>query len=109
MPSATVERFQQAYLDIGRKLCLPQPEKQTDDIKKIVQEYLSQDSAGRWLLIYDNADDLDLWYKNTDGTDESALINYVPTSSHGSIIFTTRDEEPQSNLLPKPGRYRRDG
>ncbi|KKA23726.1 kinesin light chain 1, partial [Rasamsonia emersonii CBS 393.64] len=93
VPSTTVESFQQAYLDIGRKLCLPQAEKQNDNIKKIVQEYLSQDSAGRWLLIYDNADDLDLWFKNTDGTNEPALINYVPTSSQGSIIFTTRDRK----------------
>jgi len=93
VPATTVENFQQAYLDIGRKLHLLQPKEQKEDIKKIVQDYLSQESSGHWLLIYDNADDIDMWVENTNATNEPTLINYIPRSNKGSIIFTTRNRK----------------
>ncbi|KKA23702.1 kinesin light chain 1, partial [Rasamsonia emersonii CBS 393.64] len=93
VPATTVENFQQAYLDIGRKLHLLQPKEQKEDIKKIVRDYLSRESAGHWLLIYDNADDIDMWVENTNGTNEPTLINYIPRSNKGSIIFTTRNRK----------------
>ena len=52
---------------------------------------LRQESAGQWLLILDNADDIDMLYKRAYGDHGSlALSDYLPSSRHGSIIFTTR-------------------
>ncbi|KAF2815300.1 uncharacterized protein BDZ99DRAFT_485673 [Mytilinidion resinicola] len=60
------------------------------DIKKIVQDYLSEDSAGHWVLVFDNADDINMWPKL--GTQQSVrLIDYIPRSKNGRVIFTTRD------------------
>jgi hypothetical protein len=52
---------------------------------------LSQESSGQWLLVLDNADDIDVLYKRAYSDNRSlALIDYLPSSCHGSIIFTTR-------------------
>ena len=64
------------------------------DIKKLVQRHLSQESAGRWLLIFDNADDMDLWIQNAGyGGQSPGLIDYLPRSSQGCVVFTTRSRK----------------
>ena len=91
VPATNVESFQQAYLNIGRQLGIPGLEKEQADVKKLVQQYLSQMKAGRWLLIFDNADDIDMWISNTSS--RAGLIDYLPQSSQGSIVFTTRSRK----------------
>jgi hypothetical protein len=63
-----------------------------------VQEYLGKDNAGQWLLVFDNADDIDMWIAKPGSRSRSAqgsggLIDYLPRSKQGSIVFTTRDRE----------------
>ncbi|KAF2472914.1 uncharacterized protein BDR25DRAFT_219683, partial [Lindgomyces ingoldianus] len=58
--SATrMENVQQAYLEIAQQLRIPGLRSKKEDVKELVQHYLSQESAGQWLLISDNVDDLD--------------------------------------------------
>jgi hypothetical protein len=55
---------------------------------------LSQESAGQWLMILNNADDIDMLYKRAYGDYGSlALIDYLPYSRYGLIIFTTRTQK----------------
>jgi hypothetical protein len=64
------------------------------DVKQLVKTRLSQESSGQWLLIVDNADDVDVLYKKGHGDNESlALIDYLPSSCYSSIIFTTRNRK----------------
>jgi len=93
--SATnMESLQQAYLKIGRQLQIPGLEEEQADVKKLVQSYLNEESAGRWLLIFDNADDMDMWIGSADNRDVShGLINYLPKSRQGFILFTTRSRK----------------
>jgi Cdc6-like AAA superfamily ATPase len=56
-----MESVQQAYLDAARQLGIPGWNDDKVDIKKLVQEYLSKESSGQWLLVFDNADDIDMW------------------------------------------------
>jgi tetratricopeptide (TPR) repeat protein len=64
-----------------------------------VQHYLSQESAGQWLLVLDNADDLDMWTKKTDSNTKSTLlIDSLPRSNQGSIVFTTRSRKAASKF-----------
>jgi hypothetical protein len=71
------------------------------DVKSLVKAYLSQEIAGRWLLIVDNADDLEMLYKRGNESGESfgspALADYLPFSRKGSILFTTRNHEAAVN------------
>jgi len=94
VPATNSESLQQAYLEIGRQLRIPGLEQKQDDVKKLVQRYLSDESAGRWLLIFDNADDIDMWI-NRDGAKDASpgLIDCLPQSNQGSLVFTTRSRK----------------
>lgn len=53
--------------------------------------FLSEESAGKWLLIIDNADDARMLYGSSDITSSPALLKCLPSSRKGSILFTTRN------------------
>jgi tetratricopeptide (TPR) repeat protein len=90
--ATSIESFEQAYLEIGGLLQIPGVADEKSDVKMLVKNHLGQETAGEWLMILDNADDADLWFKDaSDTTQLTALINYIPRSSKGSIICTTRD------------------
>ncbi len=100
VPAVDATSFENAYREIGRKLNIGGGEEKTD-IKLLVKTALSQESAGYWLLIVDNADDTELLFDNT------ALINSLPFSRKGSILFTTRNHKvvvrldvPERNRIP---------
>jgi len=89
--------FEKSYRDIGQVLEIPGIIEDKADVKVLVKTFLSQESAGRWLLIIDNADDVEMLYDRADESNESsgspALADYLPFSRKGSILFTTRNLE----------------
>jgi hypothetical protein len=94
IPTINIENVQQAYLNIAQQLGIPGWEEDKADIKRLVQGYLSKESAGQWLLVFDNADDIDMWIDNPRSEQESGhLIEYLPRSKQGCIVFTTRDRK----------------
>jgi tetratricopeptide (TPR) repeat protein len=94
VPATSAEALHQGYLEIARKFKLLGLEEQNADVKALVQEYLSRDEAGQWLLIFDNADDIDMWLADTaNGDERRGLIDFLPKSQLGCIIFTTRDRK----------------
>jgi tetratricopeptide (TPR) repeat protein len=88
----------QAYHDIGRKLNLPGWNDPTIDALKLVSEWLSNDEHGSWLLVLDNADDMETFFGAKSDPSLSVseqirpLVNYIPRSSNGWTIITTRDK-----------------
>jgi len=98
-PAIDAETFQQAYQTIGSQLGIPGIDEKGADVKTLVQRCLSQETAGEWLLIFDNADDLELWF-TSEGKEATSrrLVDYLPTSSKGSILFTTRSWKVASKL-----------
>ncbi|KAM0458291.1 hypothetical protein ACHAPV_006102 [Trichoderma viride] len=103
IPATSKESLEQAYLNAARLLGIPGWEDEKADIKKLVQEYLSGDSAGQWLLVIDNADDINMWIDQPT-PDSSRLIDCLPRSKYGSIIFTTRDKKAAVKLAGPAGR-----
>ena len=84
--------FDNAYRNIGQQLKIPGLEGSKADVKRLVKARLSQESTGNWLMIVDNADDFEMFYNgNDDGS--GALSEYLPFSTLGAILFTTRDRE----------------
>jgi tetratricopeptide (TPR) repeat protein len=101
IPTDNLENLHRAYHDAADKLGISVVDK-TIDVKRLVQQHFSQDSAGRWLIIYDNADDQDMWINKESHTNKlSGLINYVPRSSRGRVVFTTRTRELAVKLAPQ--------
>jgi tetratricopeptide (TPR) repeat protein len=89
------ESFEQAYYEIAKCLCLPGINDAQVDIKRLVKATLSEDTFGPWLMIVDNADDTKVLFGDA-GADR--LIDYLPRSCKGSVIFTTRTQAAATEL-----------
>jgi Cdc6-like AAA superfamily ATPase len=61
IPATNVESLYQAYVNIARQLGITGCEDMQADVKRLVKNYLSKESAGQWLLVFDNADDINMW------------------------------------------------
>jgi hypothetical protein len=74
-------------------------------VKSLIKSALSQGRASKWLLIVDNADDLELLYGAAGESNEEgislALADYLPFSLRGSILFTTRNYKAAVKLAGK--------
>ncbi|KAK5242970.1 hypothetical protein LTR20_007209 [Exophiala xenobiotica] len=83
--------FEKDILEIGKTLHIPGIEDEKADVKNLVKQYLSQESAGKWLMILDNADDEGIWgvpaEPSANGTD---LAESLPKCTTGRILITTR-------------------
>ncbi|RDW92542.1 hypothetical protein BP5796_01936 [Coleophoma crateriformis] len=100
IPVTDIESMLEAYLEIAKQLQIPNIEKTEADVLQLVQQRLNQEDSGKWLLVFDNADDINIWTdKANDGT--GRRISYLPKSKHGSIIFTTRSREAAVKLAGK--------
>ncbi|KAG2412224.1 hypothetical protein HFD88_009781 [Aspergillus terreus] len=96
IPCTSLGMIDQAYLNIAQTLglCDVNPAQVNAQIKT----YLSSERAGKWLLIFDNADDMDMW---------PTLEDALPESGHGRVLFTTRNrklavELASSDTIPIP-------
>jgi hypothetical protein len=94
IPAVNPATFEQAYLQIGQLLQIHGITEENANVKQLVKSRLSQESSGEWLLILDNADDINVLYKEGYGDNNSlALIDYLPSSCYGSIVLTTRNRK----------------
>jgi tetratricopeptide (TPR) repeat protein len=105
VPAISQESFETAFRDIGARLRIPGIADENADVKKLVQTTLSSKSMADWLMIVDNADDHDVLLGEMDSNSKPArLRDYLPRSSRGAVLFTTRSRKiaealTQSNVL----------
>ncbi|KAL1989597.1 hypothetical protein VTN49DRAFT_6794 [Thermomyces lanuginosus] len=102
--------FRDAYRNIGQMLEIDGIDEEEADVEKLVKKTLSNESTGSWLLIIDNADSADLF----DGS--TSLAHHLPSSRHGSILFTSRNREvivqldvPVANIFNVEGMSENEG
>jgi tetratricopeptide (TPR) repeat protein len=86
-----MESMEQAYSEIAKILEIPRVADAKEDVKELVRQYLSNNTAGKWLLIVDNADDMNLLF----GSEQLSrgIADYLPQSEIGLILFTTRYQD----------------
>jgi hypothetical protein len=90
------ESFEQSYQQIANLLGIPKVTKDDDekdniDIKLQVKIKLSDETFGPWFIVVDNADDAHVLFGSSEQpSDTEQLIDYLPVSSQGSVLFTTR-------------------
>jgi tetratricopeptide (TPR) repeat protein len=80
------DAFYQAYSNIAQKLDIHRGSDEQVDVRQLVKLELSRKNTRQWLLIIDNADDLNL------GSAQS-LVDYFPQSNMGSIILTSTSSD----------------
>jgi hypothetical protein len=96
VPAVSLETFEQACAEIARILQLPQAADDKQDVKELVKQHLSGQSARKWLLIVDNADDRDVMF----GTASSGgVADFLPKNDDGVTVFTSRRWEMAESLV----------
>jgi hypothetical protein len=90
IPVLSMESFEQACIDIARALHILQLAGGGEDAKELVRQWLSAGRAGKWLLVLDNADDLDILF----GIGQlKGIVDYLLGSEDGLTLYTTRTQE----------------
>ncbi|RAO73452.1 uncharacterized protein BHQ10_009464 [Talaromyces amestolkiae] len=108
--ASTRARFEEAYRHIADRLELPRRDDPNVDVLQLVRNWLCDETNGQWMMIVDNADDIEVFYlKQTRTGDESSppaptpLATYLPQSRNGSILITSRSKDAAARLA---GGYR---
>ncbi|PCG88329.1 hypothetical protein PENOC_111470 [Penicillium occitanis (nom. inval.)] len=96
VPCTSHAMIEQAFLQIAQKLRLHNMN--PAEVKEQVKLYLSSERAGKWLLIFDNADDADMWFADSHAAPR--LEEFLPESEQGRILFTTRNRRLAMKLAP---------
>ncbi|KAK8139977.1 hypothetical protein PG984_000043 [Apiospora sp. TS-2023a] len=95
----------QDYKSIAARLGLP-PELEGEDLLQAVRQQI--EAGTNWVLVLDNADDLALFnvgratqqsYTAQASTYGSTLHNAVPRGPHGTILWTSRDQQIAGSLV----------
>ncbi|KZM27862.1 uncharacterized protein EKO05_0010026 [Ascochyta rabiei] len=91
VPAVSQASFEQAYREIGTLLRIPGIADARADVKQLVKARLSDEGSGQWLMVVDNADDVSVLFEPLDRESSAdRLIDCLPYSRKGSIVFTTR-------------------
>ncbi|KAL2808587.1 purine and uridine phosphorylase [Aspergillus granulosus] len=89
IPCTSYANIEQAYMGITQTLGMQGIK--PAEVKEHVRAYFTQIRDHRWLLIFDNADDMDMWFGA--GSIATALTDILPQSEQGCILFTTRNRK----------------
>ncbi|KAL2859131.1 violaceus kinesin [Aspergillus lucknowensis] len=89
IPCTSHSSVEQAFMGIAQTIGLQ--EVKPSDARERVKAHLSHLNGRKWLLIFDNADDMDMWVGDSAGAFE--LANFLAPSEQGHILFTTRNRK----------------
>ncbi|KAE8413586.1 hypothetical protein BDV36DRAFT_27700 [Aspergillus pseudocaelatus] len=96
IPCTSHAMIEQTFLNIAQTLELR--DVKPGEVKEQIKKYLTSKRAGNWLLIFDNADDYEMWLTSSDTA--PALEDLLPESEQGRILFTTRNRKLAMKLAP---------
>ncbi|KLP12267.1 uncharacterized protein FFB20_01124 [Fusarium fujikuroi] len=106
--ASSLEKFSEGYTNIANECTIPGHEDPTFDALQVVKDWLESKESGQWLMVIDNADDLQLFFpqpgsfKMKHNTDKS-LSQFIPQCAHGRVLITTRNMQVGSRLTK--GKY----
>ncbi|KAK4237153.1 kinesin light chain [Achaetomium macrosporum] len=102
--AGTQARVEESFRTIANAVKLPGRNQPKADIPQLVYGWLSNERNGRWMMILDSADDLDVFYNPTsdEAPNRRPFAIYLPQSRNGSIIITTQRKDLAFRLT---GRY----
>ncbi len=100
-------RFEASYQQVAEHLALPGLDDSSQLTLGRVRDWLSEEANCPWLLVLDNIDDMDIIFRSTihscSGSKKHThepLVNWLPRSSIGSMLITTRDRRLGERLVP---------
>lgn len=109
--TANSTQFVQAYQDIARRLRLPDCEDSDVNPCELVSKWIDDNDSSGWLMILDNADNADLFFRSADLIISSAgpdplqrlLVDYIlkKLDSKRLLIITIRSRHVGENLIDR--------
>jgi tetratricopeptide (TPR) repeat protein len=97
--ASNAARFEEAYKRIALECQVPGRDDPKPDLMQLVRNWLESRYECRWLMVIDNVDEASVFFKEKNSFGKS-LSEYVPQSSKGSILYTTRDRDVGVDLTP---------
>lgn len=88
IPCTSHEAIDQACMTIAQKVGIH--DVKPAEAKGRIKAYFSR-KCEKWLLIYDNADDMDMWIRGSNTA--LPLKDFLPSNDQGHVIFTTRNRQ----------------
>ena len=85
-------KFVESYKRIASEFQIPGRDDPKVDVLQLVRDWLEAKYECRWLLIFDNVDDRTMFFETYTYAGKT-LREYVPQSSKGSILYTTRNTD----------------
>jgi tetratricopeptide (TPR) repeat protein len=99
--AGTETRFREAYGVIADWLELPGRQDPKADVLRLVSNWLCNEANGKWVMILDNADDIDVFYPphaQGESSKITPLASYLPQSHNGSFLLTSRSKGAAARL-----------
>ncbi|KAI0544399.1 P-loop containing nucleoside triphosphate hydrolase protein [Xylaria curta] len=108
--AATRARVEQGFKAIADAVKIRGRNQPNADTLQLVYQWLCNEHNGQWLMVLDSADDINVFYDvSQDGKqpatakeETKTLRTYLPQSSNGSIIITTRNKDLAFRLTGHP-------
>ncbi|KAL2822941.1 hypothetical protein BJX63DRAFT_417348 [Aspergillus granulosus] len=101
IPCTSYEAVEQACMTIAQMVGIHDIE--PAKVKERLKAYFSQINK-KWILIFDNADEMDMWINGSPTA--QPLKNIIPRSENGHVLFTSRNRklalQLASSVLPIP-------
>jgi len=109
--ASSAERFRQSFVSIATMCRIPGHDNPEADVLALVTRWLKEEKTkssdsgpgrGHWLMILDNADDVQLFFPplprhstnpGEEKADNEGLSLYIPECAHGSVLVTTRNKQ----------------
>ncbi|KAJ4243339.1 hypothetical protein NW762_014825 [Fusarium torreyae] len=84
--------FEESYRALADILSLPRRHEPEVNVLVLVRDWLQRDDIRPWLMVVDNADDIDLFFHNKghNGVLQDQLASFLPKSTKGKILVTSR-------------------
>lgn len=89
--ASTSARFIEDYRKIADRAQLPKRENAVADVSSLIYDWLSNERNGKWAMVIDNADDMEVFTSKT--TSGRTILDMIPQSSHGSVFVTSRSRD----------------
>ncbi|KAI9148693.1 Kinesin light chain [Paramyrothecium foliicola] len=99
--ASSADRFRQSYLSIAEEYQIPGYDDPKSDLLLLVKHWLERMDCERWLMVLDNADDMQLFFgapsvavpSSAEQREAGNLSAYLPERRYGSLIATTRNKQ----------------
>ncbi|KAF5673917.1 kinesin light chain 3 [Fusarium heterosporum] len=93
--------FDESYRSLADVIALPRRHEPEVNVLALVHDWLQRDDVPPWLMVFDNADDITTFFadEGPDNQSRARLAAYLPKSTNGKIIVTSRSLDAAERLV----------